>query len=386
LEPAVPVDRVQQTAIQFDNYLGSRGLVYEPQTKADLLAAVLSSQFVLFAGPSGTGKSTAALALAEFFAPQSRRSTIAVERTWETPQDVVGSYSSFAKYFLAKPGLEELERACLHDDAPDGSDASRSPLVVVEEANLSPIEGYLNPVLHGLSAPASRSIAWGLHPLSHKAARSGEDEAPLTVPSRLVLGPWPRFLGTINVDHTAIAPARKVSGRACVVLLEPMEEAAAAAGIEALWQGVGAGDRDVGPEELLHDPRTALASVLHTPTLTSLAASLDTVIGGLRDRIGANPVSKRDEQRCLLYMASFCEIAPHVPGFEEAGDLNVIAAENAVLHFVLPGLTPQQFGVATDEFREPVTGSLLRSRCARLVPDDADMSLGYAVDYWTALS
>lgn len=381
----MPIDRIEQTAFQFDNYLGSRGLVYEPQTKADLLAAVLSSQFVLFAGPSGTGKSTAALALAEFFAPDSRRATIAVERTWETPQDVVGSYSSFAQYFLARPGLDQLEKAVVLEGAEDGSDESRTPVVVVEEANLSPLEGYLNPVLHGLSAPASTSIKWALHPLAQNAARSGEEGAPLTVPPELTLGPWPRFLGTINVDHTAIAPARKVSGRACVVLLEPMEEAAAAAGIEALWKGVGSGDRDVGPEELLHDPRTALASVLHSAALTSLAASLDNVIGSLRDSIGANPVSKRDEQRCLLFMASFCEIAPHVPGFT-AEDLQLVAAENAVLHFVLPGLTPQQFGVATDLFREPLTGSLLRSRCARLVPDDADMTLGYAVDYWTALS
>ena len=134
------IDRMQQTAIQFDNYLGARGLIYEPQTKADLLAAILSSQFVLFAGPSGTGKSTAALALAEFFSPATRRATIAVERTWESPQDVVGSYSSFAGYYLAKPGLDELKSALHVPRAAQNSDQACSPIVVVEEANLSPIE------------------------------------------------------------------------------------------------------------------------------------------------------------------------------------------------------------------------------------------------------
>ena len=42
-----------------------------------------------------------ALALADFFAPSSRRATIAVERTWETPQDVVGaSFASYCRYYL----------------------------------------------------------------------------------------------------------------------------------------------------------------------------------------------------------------------------------------------------------------------------------------------
>jgi energy-coupling factor transporter ATP-binding protein EcfA2 len=380
-----PVDRMQQTAVQFDNYLGTRGLVYEPQVKGDLLAAVLSSQFVLFAGPSGTGKSTAAMALADFFTPGPRRATVTVERTWETPQDVVGAYSSFAGYYLAKPGLDELLRMELHDAATDGSVESCTPVVVVEEANLSAIEGYLNPVVHGLSAPAKRSIRWDLHPLDHLAPRSGEEGAPQVIPPALELGPWPRFLGTINVDHTAIAPARKVSGRACVVLLEPMEASASADGVDALWEGVGAGDRDVGPEELLHDPRTALASLRGDPGLAALATGLDQVTSQLAEALGANPVSKRDEQRCLLYMAFFQEIAPHVPGFE-VEDLLVKTAENAVLHFVLPGLTPQQFAVAVDLFRAPGSASLLRSRCARLMPEDADASLGYAVDFWTALS
>jgi DNA polymerase III delta prime subunit len=376
---------MQQTAIQFDNYLGARGLVYEPQLKADLLAAALGSQFVLFAGPSGTGKSTAAMALADFFTPLARRARITVERTWEAPQDVVGSYSAFAHYFLAKPGLDELLRLRYDASAPADSVASRSPVVVIEEANLSPIEGYLNPVVHGLSVPAKEIIEWNLHPLDEDAPRGAEDGAALVVPSKLALGPWPRFLGTINVDHTAIAPARKVSGRACVVLLEAMEVSAAADGVDALWDGVGSAERQEGPEELLHDPRTALASLRGSPGLTALASGLDAVTTTLGDKLGANAVSKRDEQRCLLYMAFFQEIAPHVPGFE-TGDLLNTAAENALLHFVLPGLTPQQFAIAVELFREEQTGSLLRSRCARLLPEDADASLGYAVDFWTALS
>jgi energy-coupling factor transporter ATP-binding protein EcfA2 len=378
------VDRIQQTAVAFDSYLGSRGLVYEPQVKADLLAAILSSQFVLFAGPSGTGKSTAASALAEFFAPEERRAVVPVERTWETPQDVVGAYSSFAGYYLAKPGLDELTRLRHHPSAPAETPLTRTPIAVVEEANLSPMEGYLNPVVHGLSAPAQEVIGWPLHPMPNNVARSDEEAAATDVPPTLMLGPWPRFLGTINVDHTAIAPARKVSGRACVVLLEPLEEVAAADGLDALWTAQ-ATPRVEGPEELLHDPRTALALLRNTPELSIVASALDEVTKDLATALGSNPVSKRDEQRCLLYMAFYKDIAPHVPEVE-VDDLLTQAAENAVLHFVLPGLVPQQFAAAIELYRTDGPASLLRQRCDRLLPEDGDLSLGYAVDFWSALS
>ena len=49
------VNRIEQAAVEFANFLGGRGLIYEPHVQADLLASLLGSQFVLFAGPSGTG-------------------------------------------------------------------------------------------------------------------------------------------------------------------------------------------------------------------------------------------------------------------------------------------------------------------------------------------
>jgi len=199
------------------------------------------------------------------------------------------------------------------------------------------------------------------------------------------LGPWPRFLGTINVDHTAMAPARKVSGRACVVLLEPSASPSALNGVAALFEPATTTDRDTGPQQLLHDPRTELAAILEDVRLSDLASALDAVTTRLAEKLGSNPVSKRDEHRCLLYMSWFCELAPFVPDLDGT-ELDAKAAENALLHFVLPGLTPQQFGQTVELFRTSTVDSLLRSRCERLVPADGDAALGYAVDYWSALS
>ena len=307
--------------------------------------------------------------MAEFFAPAARRSTLRVERTSELPSDVTGAFSSFAGYFVKKTGLDALMSAPATASAPAGSDAAKTPIVVVEEANLSPIEGYLNPIVHGLSSPAEKVVTWALHPLAGGAPLSAADGAPLEVPAELALGPWIRVLGTINVDHTAIAPARKVSGRACVVLLEPLENPSSEDGVSALWEGTtGAGaPAPTTSHGILHDPRTALGAIRNTVELSTQALTLDEVIAELRDAAGSNPVSKRDEQRCLLFMAFFTEVASYVPDLDLDATVRVrVAAENSLLHFVLPGLAPEDFTAAVEHFREPGAPSLLRSRCGRL--------------------
>lgn len=382
------IDRLAQTAIAFDVFLKTRGLIHEPQVKADLLAAMLGSQFILFAGPSGTGKSTAATALAEFFCPPERRSIITVESTWEAPYDVAGTYSSFAGYFLARPGLDELLRLDHSARVRNHNQYEITPVAVIEEANLSKIEGYLNPVMHGLSAPARETIDWVLHPIDKPVSRTASANAPKDVPPKLKLGPWPRFLGTINIDHTAIAPARKVSGRACVILLEPLKEVASAEGVDALWNTQTSATWQDGPAELLHDPRTALAGMLGSNELGRLARALDGTTDKLAQAIKTNPVSKRDEHRCLLYMSYFCEIARHMPDHKPSkrARLRTVAAENAVLHYVLPGLTAQQFSAAIDLFKGAGEPSLLRSRCRRLHSEDSRTMLGHDADFWTALS
>ena len=381
------IDRIEQTTIEFDGFLKTRSLVYEPQVKADLLASILGSQFLLFAGPSGTGKSTAARVLAEFFCPPERRSTIPAESTWEAPHDVTGTYSSFAGYFLARPGLDELIRLDDSATARNRNQDKITPVVIIEEANLSRIEGYLNPVMHELSVLARETVDWVLHTMATPVPRSGSVDAPADVPPKLALGPWPRFLGTINIDHTAIAPARKVSGRACVVLLEPLERVAAAEGVGALWNTGSATWQD-GPSELLNDPRTALAGLLGSDGLQQLTGALDATTSELAQAVQANLVSKRDEHRCLQYMAFFCAVASHMPAHEpcNSSELRTVAAENALLHFVFPGLTAQQFASAIDLFKGEGLPSLLRSRCRRLQSSESQATLGYDADFWTALS
>lgn len=377
----MPTPLLSQTAEKFQQYLSHRGLVFDAHIQADLLSAVFSSQLVLFAGPSGTGKSTAASALATFFAPPNRRSVIKVERLWESPSDVVGSYSTFANRFVPRPGLEQLRRA-IAEPAPQAP----SPFVIIEEANLSAMEGYLNPIMHELSEPAVERVAWQLHSMDGPQTVMGNDS--LTVEPILYLGPWPRFLGTINVDHTAPAPAHKVCGRACVVLLEPPEDSASSEGVDALWSDPFPDEDESAPPGVLHDPRTTLGMLRDGEGLASLSTSLDGVLQDLRDAIhGGNPVGKRDEHRCLLFMAWFAEIAPAVPGIDiPGGSVLRVAAENAVLHFVLPGLSADQFSSAVTQFSSAGSGSLLNRRCKNLADHEEVGSFGVPVDFWESLT
>ena len=60
--------------------------------------------------------------------------------------------------------------------------------------------------------------SWMLHETFVGANAGGSN---LNLPSTLLFGPYPRVIGTINVDTTAPAPARKVVARSSVILLKP---------------------------------------------------------------------------------------------------------------------------------------------------------------------
>src|SRR3954452_6677605 len=97
---------------------------------ADALASFVSSQFVLLAGPSGTGKSSLSRALADFFTDRS--AVVDSEPGLVRPQDLAGYASGLTgtEEFVATPATDALKR--LHGTG------QHPPVLVVEEANVSP--------------------------------------------------------------------------------------------------------------------------------------------------------------------------------------------------------------------------------------------------------
>lgn len=354
---------------RFSSFLDDNGWRYPDNVAADLLAACLGGQFLLFAGPSGTGKSTAAKALAYFFGGTDRTLRIDVEPAWQSITDLTGYYSGLAESFLPGPHLDTLTDLTAHDG---------TPLVVLEEANLAPVEAYLTGIMQDLSRLFTESLTISLH---DKAEVKHDNQE---VPRRLEISGFPRLMATINVDADAPAPANKVVGRACVVLLEPPANPDSASAIDGLFGSeVPVGE---GATTVIGDPRAALAWHRSQGNHGVLTVALDAAVQRLADGIGRNTVSKRDEARALMYMAYYSLLAQQQPLGRDEATAAAEAADNALLHFALPTLPAADFKDAVKALREasPPT-PLLADRLGRLdkrLAQDAFAPL----DFWACLT
>lgn len=363
------IDELAPVPKEFSDFLAARGLAYDPLTQVDMLASVLSSQFLLFAGPSGTGKSTAARILADFFVPSDCSAVIDARPAWTASEDVVGQFSAFAGSYIEGPATQTL--VGLHG-------GNRTTVLTIEEANLSPMEAYLGPLVTAASGVAFEEVRWPLH-----TAATG-----VSAPTNVLLGPWPRFFGTINVDSTAEAPAPKVSGRACVVLLEPSEVDVALSSTAAINAAPVPPPTPPG-EVVLGDPRNAWTSFVLTKTSHAVIDALKPLLMVLEDSAGRglNVVSPRDVQRCVLFMSWHIRLleAAVKAGLMVTADI-ATSAENAVMHYVLPGLSAEQFGRTIEPLRAVATASgLLDRRLSRLTAGGESI-FGVSPDFWASLS
>jgi energy-coupling factor transporter ATP-binding protein EcfA2 len=393
-------------------YAAANGVALDISTATDVLACALSSQFLLFAGPSGTGKSTVARLLAAFLSRDEAIAVLEARSGWSGPEDAFGYYSSLTSQFAQTPdtprlvALHEFTASSLSGEHPD-PDHAASPVLLVEEANLSPIEGYLSPVTHGLSSVSVPMVTWPLHAQREGAADSDE---LLEVPPTAALGPWPRVFATINVDANSIAPARKVTARAAVVLLEPEDSwdpAAEAArilssGTSGADAGKGPSDSDASPAHTASsDAGKAPVRALGDPTAARGALDVGQLIpvlehfGRLLQVIGdASPLvpSRRDTERAANYMAYFLALA----GNTAADDVSKVAAENAIVHVVLSQLPTHAFAAAIERLAEDSQltkpaeagglGGGLGRRVGRLRAATTGMLFTDSMDFWAALS
>ena len=368
------LDQLEDIGEQFRVLCEQHGVMYETSVLQDLLASALSSQLVLFAGPSGTGKSTAARMLSTFFTPKDKSCRLDVRPLWTGQENLTGFYSGLTDEYTLTEGIERLLSVA-------SSGSSGVPFIVLEEANLSPMEVYMGNVLTALSSLAAEDVRWRLH-------WEGTDPNPrgFTIPGELLMTDYPRFLATINVDSTADAPSAKVCGRGLVVLLEPPSTGLAIASSDAIagippelsYQAEGAG--------IIADPREAWWAFVANGTQAVLTEALAGLCTKLEADLGTNYVSPRDVQRCLVFMAWHVGLKFHYDAFSTETAAADDAAELALMQAVLPGLGSGQFSSAAKSLRSnAAAGGMLAQRLDRVLSSTKGI-YGVPPDFWVSLA
>ena len=212
-----------------------------------LVTALAAKNFVVLTGPSGTGKSRAALKLAEglqrLHADEVQGSIfelIAVGPDWTSPKRLLGFRTPFGRERKLPDGAATHEsyevtdaiRLILRASHPDAADIPH--FLIFDEMNLSHVERYFAPFLSLMEASNILDAESGLSLISgddlrviaalleadNPGSREAESATAMLNDARdFILPPNLFFIGTVNVDETTYMFSPKVLDRAHVIEL-----------------------------------------------------------------------------------------------------------------------------------------------------------------------
>jgi hypothetical protein len=192
--------------IRHDAAAQEEALFYEPEDIRAFLAGMAMTRLTLLQGPSGTGKTSLPIIVAQ--ALGALATIIPAEAGWNDPADLLGHYNQFDRRFDERPFLQALYRAGTpyYKDVP--------VFIVVDEMNLSHPEQYFSNVISMLEARTERDRRFSLLPVSADGAPVRFEEGRfLPLPKNV----W--FVGTANHDETTKDFADKTYDRSQVMEL-----------------------------------------------------------------------------------------------------------------------------------------------------------------------
>lgn len=185
-----------------------RGLLFDERDLINFHTAMKTSNLVILAGMSGTGKSR----LVEVYAralglSPSQVNFISVRPSWTDDADLLGYLDT--RNYLYRPGDTGLIETLRHAD----ENPNQIHIVCFDEMNLARVEHYFSQFLSVLEAPTPRRLHLYNEQLASRLYNATE------YPPIINIGDNVMFVGTVNLDESTYHFSDKVLDRANVISL-----------------------------------------------------------------------------------------------------------------------------------------------------------------------
>lgn len=209
-KPVFSPDRENELIDHFIQLTKMNGFIYDEKDLINFHTAMKSSNLVILAGMSGTGKSK----LVEIYAQslgleKDQLKIIPVRPSWTDDSDLIGFVDLVnMRYCPSDSGLVNL--------LIDAAKEDKLYIVCFDEMNLARVEHYFSQFLSLLEMDIDNRIL-NLYNRELTSQLKNSDIYPPTIPLRENL----LFVGTVNLDETTHHFSDKVLDRANVITLNP---------------------------------------------------------------------------------------------------------------------------------------------------------------------
>ncbi len=195
---------LKEICVEFQNFAASKQkLYYDLADIRRFIAGMGISKLMILRGISGTGKTSLAYTIGEYFGNSS--TIVPIQPMWKERSDILGYFNEFTKRFNESKLLTKLYEA---------GGRKHVYITVLDEVNIARIEYYFAEFLSLLEIPDPKKRRLDV------VADSWDSDPERIIDGKLVLPENMWFIGTANNDDSTFAISDKVYDRAAVIDLE----------------------------------------------------------------------------------------------------------------------------------------------------------------------
>ncbi len=212
-----PIGEIFDATAQWNEFSRNSGNTYLTILDSAVSRSLLTKPFLILTGPSGTGKTRGAAALAESVCADECHKLVAVGADWTDNRHVLGYLNPLETDGERRPIYETTPILDLILHATENPDQPH--VLILDEMNLSHVERYFADFLSAMELE-DKSGALKLHAAGVAVTRTGEPVlGKIDFPTNLFI------IGTVNIDETTYMFSPKVLDRANVMEIHAEEAA-----------------------------------------------------------------------------------------------------------------------------------------------------------------